>query len=54
MPVRMGIRFLMYASLYRRHHPWPVAYGPYLAATFDFLVAVFGVTLLVVVFAFTK
>lgn len=54
MAVAMGIRFLAYAALYRRHHPWPVAHGPYLAASFDLLVAVFGVALLVVVFAFTE
>lgn len=54
MAVAMGIRFLMYAALYRHHHPWPVAHGPYLAATFDFLVAVFGIALLVVVFVFTR
>jgi putative membrane protein len=53
MAIAMGMRFLAYASAYRREHRWPVAHGPYLATTFDFLVAVFGIALLAVVFTFT-
>ncbi|MGH8279387.1 MAG: YidH family protein [Gammaproteobacteria bacterium] len=54
MAVAMGVRFLVYASVYRRKHLWPVAHGPYLATSFDFIVAAFGVALMVVVLAFTR
>lgn len=54
MALAMGGRFLAYARVYRRKHAWPVAHGPYLAASFDLLVAVFGIALLVVVFMFTQ
>ncbi|MGB9429764.1 MAG: DUF202 domain-containing protein [Gammaproteobacteria bacterium] len=49
----MDIRFLAYVRVYRRSHAWPVNHGPYLAATFSLLVAIFGIALLIIMFMFT-
>ncbi|MGH8337386.1 MAG: YidH family protein [Gammaproteobacteria bacterium] len=54
MVLAMDIRFLAYASIYRRSHEWPVKHGPYLAATFASLVAVFGIILLIIMLVFTE
>lgn len=48
-----GIRFLMYAAVYRRRHEWPARHGPYLALTFALLVTIFGIALLIILLAFT-
>ncbi|HET7922746.1 MAG TPA: DUF202 domain-containing protein [Gammaproteobacteria bacterium] len=48
-----GARFLAYSVVYRRSHVWPARHGPYLAAAFALLVAVFGIALLVILLAFT-
>jgi putative membrane protein len=52
MALTMNIRFLGYARIYRRSHDWPVKHGPYLAASFASLVAVFGIALLIILLAF--
>lgn len=54
MTLAMGVRFLAYSVVYRREHAWPVSHGPYLAATFALLVAIFGVALLVIMLVFTE
>ncbi|MGH8274935.1 MAG: YidH family protein [Gammaproteobacteria bacterium] len=53
MSVTTGIRFLAYALGYRRAHGMPDYHGPYLAPGFTFLVAIFGIILLIVLFALT-
>ncbi|MGH8307354.1 MAG: YidH family protein [Gammaproteobacteria bacterium] len=54
MALTMDVRFLAYASIYRRSHEWPVKHGPYLAATFAALVAIFGIALLIIMVVFTE
>lgn len=54
MTLAMDIRFLTYSVIYRREHQWPVSHGPYLAATFALLVAVFGIALLIIMLVFTE
>lgn len=48
-----GVRFLMYAAVYRHRHEWPIHHGPYLALTFALLVTIFGIALLIILLAFT-
>lgn len=52
--VTTGIRFLAYARVYRCEHRPPPHHGPYLAPAFSLLVAIFGIILLVVLFALTE
>lgn len=54
MTLAMDVRFLAYSVVYRREHAWPVNHGPYLAATFALLVAIFGIALLVIMLVFTE
>ncbi|MGH8398024.1 MAG: YidH family protein [Gammaproteobacteria bacterium] len=54
MALAMDVRFLAYSAIYRRSYEWPVKHGPYLAATFASLVAVFGIILLIVMLVFTE
>ncbi|MGH8127854.1 MAG: YidH family protein [Gammaproteobacteria bacterium] len=51
--ITTGLRFLIYALAYRRVHGSPDHHGPYLAPAFAFLAAIFGILLLIVLFAFT-
>ncbi|MGH8273623.1 MAG: YidH family protein, partial [Gammaproteobacteria bacterium] len=53
MALAMTIRFLVYATIYRRDHEWPVKHGPYLASTLSALVVIFGIFLLVIMLVFT-
>mgnify|MGYP001550690917 CR=1 FL=1 len=48
-----GIRYLVYARIWRRTHAWPPGHTPYLAFTFAVLVALFGIALLGVLLVFT-
>jgi putative membrane protein len=53
MALTTGARFLAYAAVYRREHQLPWYHGPFLAPFFAFMVAIFGVGLLVIMFVFT-
>ncbi len=48
-----GIRFLMYAAVYRHRYEWPARHGPYLALAFALLVTIFGIALLIILLAIT-
>lgn len=48
-----GVRFLAYATIYRRRYEWPARHGPYLALAFALLVTIFGIALLIILLAFT-
>ena len=48
-----GIRFLMYAAVYRHRYEWPPRHGPYLALAFALLVTIFGIALLIILLTFT-
>lgn len=50
MVIASGIRFLAFGLEYRRKHRPPKYHGPYLAASFALLVALFGLALLVTLF----
>lgn len=47
-----GLRFLMYAVVYRHQYEWPTHHGPHLALTFALLIAVFGIALLTILLSF--
>lgn len=47
MVVTTGIRFRAYAGVYRHSHALPAHHGPFLAPAFALLVAIFGISLLV-------
>ncbi|MDN5864606.1 MAG: DUF202 domain-containing protein [Gammaproteobacteria bacterium] len=49
--VAAGTRFLAYGLQYQRQHTAPKYHGPYLATSFAVLVALFGVALLIALFA---
>ena len=51
MVVTTGLRFLAYAQAWRRQHEPPAHHGPYLAAFFALMVALFGVVLLAIMTA---
>lgn len=48
MAVTTGLRYLFYVLDYQRKHRRPERHGPFLAPAFSFLVALFGIALLVV------
>lgn len=52
MVIACGLRFVMYARAFRRRHRPPEYHGPYLAASFAALVAIFGIALLAVLLVF--
>lgn len=55
MVLTTGVRFWLYVIQYRRHHQPPDRHGPFLAPVFAFLVAIFGIGLLMLMMlAFTR
>jgi putative membrane protein len=52
MAVTTGARFFAYARAWRARHEAPPHHGPYLAPAFAFLVAAFGILLLVIMLVF--
>jgi uncharacterized membrane protein YidH (DUF202 family) len=49
MVLATGIRFLAYAKTWGGRHRFPAHHGPYLAAFFAVMVALFGIVLLVII-----